>query len=495
MASTFGVGILGILGAGQEGVAQGTLTFTGVVIDAQTVTIGADVYEFDVSGGVTSPNILVDVSASQTAQAAVTALVAQINASHTEPVSAAQGLGTSVVVTSTTDDGTGATIATTETCTNASWGAVTLVGGYGVEATATQRLPMISETLDDVQALNRDVSLQGRGFERPPDPGTIGVQGDVACYLRYTPRKLLLKQFFGLYASGKYTLSPQRKGKGLTLAVNEQISVKTAIGCKVSQIVLASSLTDVRLTATIIGQTLIRNSSKNTLAVLQQLADSDRNLLHRHLTFLIGDQVNALNTTDDHTFRPGTYTLTMAMPHDQVFIDSPYADEPLDNGFPTYTLAIAVPRHLTDVFKTWQAANTGLQAQATWTNGTNTLVVLLQSLNLQTAPITTPGPGVRAITLTLHASEGLVVYTASTISAASGDNSYNDSATALPYCQAGDQVQITGFTAHPENNKIATVVSYTTAKIVVSGVTLVTEAAGAPITLRVLKQPIVITET
>ena len=73
--------------------AVGTLTFSGVVADGQTVTIGDDVYEFDNDESVTEGNILVDVTGDLSASAAVTALVNAITASDSEPVSAADGAG------------------------------------------------------------------------------------------------------------------------------------------------------------------------------------------------------------------------------------------------------------------------------------------------------------------------------------------------------------------------------------------------------------------
>lgn len=110
--------------------ATGTLTFTDVVADGQTVTIGSSVYEFDTNSSVTAGRIAVDVSGGVTASAAVTALVAAITANTASQVSAVDGAGDTVVVTAKTKGATGYnTIGTTETCTNASWGAVTLAGG------------------------------------------------------------------------------------------------------------------------------------------------------------------------------------------------------------------------------------------------------------------------------------------------------------------------------------------------------------------------------
>jgi hypothetical protein len=73
--------------------------------------------------------------------------------------------------------------------------------------------------------------------------------------------------------------------------------------------------------------------------------------------------------------------------------------------------------------------------------------------------------------------------TAATISAASADNSINDSGAGLPVVAAGDVIRIAGFTGSTGNNGIATVVSRTASKIVISGITLVNDAAGESVTV------------
>lgn len=82
-------------------------------------------------------------------------------------------------------------------------------------------------------------------------------------------------------------------------------------------------------------------------------------------------------------------------------------------------------------------------------------------------------------------------YAAATISAASGDNSINDSANGLPVLTAGDKVTIAGFTGTPANNKAKyVVVSSTNAKMVLAidadHVALVTDAAGESVTVTAL---------
>lgn len=78
-----------------------------------------------------------------------------------------------------------------------------------------------------------------------------------------------------------------------------------------------------------------------------------------------------------------------------------------------------------------------------------------------------------------------VSYTAATISASSVDNSLNATAT-FPTVLVGGWYKATGFTgANAVNNgKPFKVVSATTSKIIVSGITIVTEAAGASVSIK-----------
>lgn len=115
--------------------ATGTLTFIGVPIAAETVTLGsgetAEVYEFVAAAeDIADPaNIPVVLGATLTADNAVTKLAEAINASS-ELVTAAFDTDDDIVGVSAVAKGTaGNAIDSTETCTNAAWGAAKLAGG------------------------------------------------------------------------------------------------------------------------------------------------------------------------------------------------------------------------------------------------------------------------------------------------------------------------------------------------------------------------------
>ena len=74
-------------------------------------------------------------------------------------------------------------------------------------------------------------------------------------------------------------------------------------------------------------------------------------------------------------------------------------------------------------------------------------------------------------------------YTGTTI-AAVAPNLLNDSANLFPLFEAGSTIYISGFTGTPANNGAVTVTSSTISQLVVSGITLVSDAAGESVTVR-----------
>lgn len=91
--------------------------------------------------------------------------------------------------------------------------------------------------------------------------------------------------------------------------------------------------------------------------------------------------------------------------------------------------------------------------------------------------------GVMLESLSIGPATSITPVTATDISASSVDNSINKAAGSLPEVIAGDTILIAGFTGTVGNNGLATVVSRTASKIVISGKTLVTDASGESVTI------------
>ncbi|MDD4779003.1 MAG: hypothetical protein PHT02_00170 [Tissierellia bacterium] len=115
--------------------ATSTLTFTDIPIVTETVTVGsgddAEVYEFVAAAGdVADPaNIPVVLGATLTADNAVTKLAEAISANSALVDATFSTEDDTVIIVADVRGTAGNSIATTETCTNASWTGETLAGG------------------------------------------------------------------------------------------------------------------------------------------------------------------------------------------------------------------------------------------------------------------------------------------------------------------------------------------------------------------------------
>lgn len=111
--------------------ATGTLTFTNVSADTQTVTIGTRVYEFTTDGVLAAgSHVAVDISGGASADLSVAGLAAAINADTSSLVTAiASTTADTVVVLSKIPGTVGNDYASTTTLANATWGAAKLAGG------------------------------------------------------------------------------------------------------------------------------------------------------------------------------------------------------------------------------------------------------------------------------------------------------------------------------------------------------------------------------
>lgn len=109
--------------------ATGTLTFTDNVSDTETVTIDSVVFEFDTEGNTTAGRVAVNISDVLPAIATANLSVAINGNATTGALVTSTSTSTTVVVTADAPGTAGNSIATTDTVTNATFGAVTLEGG------------------------------------------------------------------------------------------------------------------------------------------------------------------------------------------------------------------------------------------------------------------------------------------------------------------------------------------------------------------------------
>ena len=125
----------------------GVLTFTGAVIEKETVVIGDDTFEFIDDGTAEVGSIEVLVTGDLTSDNAIEKLVEAIN-ENSEAVTAVGDTEANTVTLTAVEGGTdGNAIGTTETLTNGSFGAVTLANGAD-EVIKEDAVVILSESIN-----------------------------------------------------------------------------------------------------------------------------------------------------------------------------------------------------------------------------------------------------------------------------------------------------------------------------------------------------------
>lgn len=201
--------------------AAGVLTLAGNAVAAETITIGGVVYTWAATA-----DDEFEVEVGGTASESIDNLIAEINGAGLSPVhpsvTAAAGAGDTMNVEAILPGTAGNAIATTETMTNGSWGAVTLTGGVtqsaGYDEAETGSIlngtsNMGSIMIDGAVAADRfkSITLNLANSARGKDAlgidgnfeiglGTMGVTGSLNAYFRNTDLPLKIKNHvsFGL---------------------------------------------------------------------------------------------------------------------------------------------------------------------------------------------------------------------------------------------------------------------------------------------------------
>lgn len=129
--------------------ATGTLTLSGNITDAETVVIGGVTFEFDTEGNTTVGNVAVAVADVLPATATVN-LSAAVNVNATTAaLVTSTSTSTTVPLTADAAGAAGNAVTTTETCTNAAFGAATLTGGETASAWASDDITTASDLWED----------------------------------------------------------------------------------------------------------------------------------------------------------------------------------------------------------------------------------------------------------------------------------------------------------------------------------------------------------
>jgi len=166
--------------------AQGTVTFLDSITDGETVTIGADTYEFDIADdGVGGGNIDTGSSATTTAILAGAALTTAITDSATEPVTATDNGDGTVLVEYDTAGTAGNAIAFSNTGTKVStdtYGDTSFLGGTQEGCDANTYRAYANDLVSSPFDMDNDVYYPGADSGAAPTIVPDASAGDYVAY-------------------------------------------------------------------------------------------------------------------------------------------------------------------------------------------------------------------------------------------------------------------------------------------------------------------------
>lgn len=344
---------------------------------------------------------------------------------------------------------------------------------------ATQRIRNLEFTPEADYTHLLDESLSGTVGQVTPDLGVLDIRGTWRCLNTYTLSHLLLKHFFGTLATGRYSFLDSLEGKALTWAIDKQVSVWELGGVKINELVLNFSPETVELSGSLIGQSFLLSGTENTAAELAALIPQiDRRCkLAPDLNVRIGVATAPLGVPEEISVSDGSITLTRAMAEQHVN-GTRNILEPVPDNFLTGTISLTLSRYTTNQYQTWKAANTRLSLRIFFDDESSTKSQewIIPNIVLTATPSPVNGPGFIPLTLEGMITIGQDSYTASTISADTADDSFNDSANLFPMAYPGGQLIVVGPAG--VNSGTHTITSRTAGKIIV-GTNLTNQTAAS----------------
>jgi hypothetical protein len=233
----------------------------------------------------------------------------------------------------------------------------------------------------------------------------------------------------GLFVNGTpdmYQLVDQ-KTASMTLAILRDVSVATYIGIKAGTLTFTGTPADgCRISMATFFQNRIYTSSLNTSGVLGALALPGSGYNFEQCVIRIADLADALASPD--ALDIGEYTLASDWAYEQRRRNSTTLYEPRENGRRTSVLTITLPFDETDIWETRRTAQTNMQADLVWANGTVTQTLripLMQVTNVTGRNISGPGAPSPTVEFTLLVDDGGLNAFAGMTFGASTNTEYN----------------------------------------------------------------------
>lgn len=301
----------------------------------------------------------------------------------------------------------------------------------GTGVAATDRIPVITEGINDNPVQVSHDYLNGFCGSKRMDTVLIAPSGSLECYVPYTKKNgtafvsadtliaLALGSTSGWTAAeGDYNRIVPACDLNVfgTIGIDKSVNsskCQDLIGAMVNSMTLSGNAGEaIRASFELLGHEFDRESTVNTPTKIEALPKDLANLLlFSHLTFRLGDQVDALSADDNLGISAFTITVNNNLSSEEQSTPdagSSHTDptkpiQPIRNGFREITLQITIPRYNSDSLPLAKIGDTLQQAQFLFTDGTSLFNIYFPNLQVTETEDAIGGAGLISQTVSFKA--------------------------------------------------------------------------------------------
>lgn len=299
---------------------------------------------------------------------------------------------------------------------------------------ATDRIPVISESVNDNPQQIDHNYLNGYCGSKRMDKTLVAPSGNIECYIPFTVKdntKFVSADILIALAMGTVTGFTAAEGDynrllpacdlnvfgtfGIHKGVHTD-KVNELIGAMVNSMTISGTAGEaIKGSFELLAYQLKRASTTNTPTTLTALPKDLANLLlFNHLTFRLGDQTDALSASDNLGISAFTITVNNNLTSAEqttpdnatTHTDPTKPIQPIRNGFREVTLQITVPRYNSDTYISAKVGDTLQQASFLFTDTSapaNVFNIFFPNLQVTETEDAISGAGVIAQTIKFKA--------------------------------------------------------------------------------------------
>lgn len=284
---------------------------------------------------------------------------------------------------------------------------------WGTRVAPTELTSYLNDSLNQTEDWQQNEVIKGKAGYKSPEVVGIKAGGNLSVRANYQETDLLMALLFGGAAAAPTGTGPwthtislaEDPTRSLSVHIEKDVNVHGVAGLVLNTGTLVIEPGPIRWDFDCAAKQIYRDTTHR--ATLTGLTDPKKGNLHfNQCTVRLGDLANALGSdSDDVEFSSLSITIAnnFAIDH-RGATSGDYILQPRRSGRRgEITLAFTLPRFKDSIFTDWEQAETPLQCDITFTDGTNIFLLEFPTLKIKSSAASAGGPEIIPHSFTLQA--------------------------------------------------------------------------------------------